>query len=123
MDLEDVSEVAALVVTDPRHHYATYELCGDDYLDARQLAASIGAISGRPVTAEYVPLTHAFTAGSASGVVASPPSEEDDWRSDAMGRLFDHYGRYGITGNPNVLGWLLGRSPNTFEEYVRRSLG
>ena len=32
VDLDDVTEAAALVVGDPRHHYATYELCGSDYL-------------------------------------------------------------------------------------------
>ncbi len=123
VDLEDVTEVAALVVTDAKHHYATYELCGDDYVNARQLAATIAAISGRPVTAEQVPVAHAFAVGATSGAPDTPPTEEDDWRRDAMVRLFDHYGRYGITGNPNVLGWLLGRPPTTFEEYVQRSLG
>jgi hypothetical protein len=39
-----------------------------------------------------------------------------------MFRLFGHYGRYGITGNPNVLSWLLGRRPTRFDEYVRRCL-
>jgi uncharacterized protein YbjT (DUF2867 family) len=119
VDLEDVTEVAALVVTDPKHHYATYELCGDDYVNARQLAATIAAISGRPVTAEQVPVAHAFAVGAPAD---TSPSEEDDWRRDAMVRLFDHYGRHGITGNPNVLGWLLGRPPTRFEEYVSRSL-
>jgi len=72
--------------------------------------------------------THPAAAGAGPAGAAdraasgAPPSEEDDWRSDAMVRLFDHYGRYGITGNPNVLGWLLGRPPTSFEEYVRRSL-
>jgi len=32
VDLEDVTEVAALVVTEAKHQYATYELCGDDYV-------------------------------------------------------------------------------------------
>jgi uncharacterized protein YbjT (DUF2867 family) len=123
VDLEDVTEVAALVVTDPKHHHATYELCGDDYVSARQLAATIATITGRPVTAEQVPVAHAFSIGGPSAAPDTPPTEEDDWRRDAMVRLFDHYGRYGITGNPNVLGWLLGRSPTSFEEYVRRSLG
>jgi uncharacterized protein YbjT (DUF2867 family) len=123
VDLEDVTEVAAMVVRDPKHHHATYELCGDDYVNARQLAATIATISGRPVTAEQVPVAHTFVAGAPPGAVDAPPTEEDDWRRDAMGRLFDHYGRYGITGNPNVLGWLLGRPPTTFEEYVQRSLG
>jgi uncharacterized protein YbjT (DUF2867 family) len=123
VDLEDVTEVAAMVVTDPAHHHATYELCGDDYVNARQLAATIATISGRPVIAEQVQVARAFAAGTPSGAADSPPTEEDDWQRDAMVRLFDHYGRYGITGNPNVLGWLLGRPPTTFEEYVRRSLG
>jgi uncharacterized protein YbjT (DUF2867 family) len=123
VDLEDVTEVAALVVTDAKHHYATYELCGDDYVTTHRLAATIAAVSGRPVTAEQAPVPRAFAVGATSGAPDAPPSEEDDWRRDAMGRLFDHYGRYGITGNPNVLGWLLGRPPTTFEEYVRRSLG
>jgi hypothetical protein len=39
-----------------------------------------------------------------------------------MVRLFDHYSRYGITGNPNVLGWLLDRPPTRFDTYVRRHL-
>jgi uncharacterized protein YbjT (DUF2867 family) len=151
VDLDDVAEVAALVVGDPRHHYGTYELCGSDYLNARQLAAVIESVSGRPVMPELVPAGRGLGADAgrlapraspaaladrtASGAAdraasgagdrsasAAPPSEEDDWRSDAMVRLFDHYGRYGITGNPNVLSWLLGRPPTTFEAYVRRSL-
>ena len=54
--------------------------------------------------------------------MAASPSEEDDHRHDAMFRLFDHYGRYGITGNPNVLRRLLGRRPTRCDQYVRRIL-
>jgi len=116
VDLDDVAEVAALVVADPaRHRFATYELCGDDFHNAHDLARIISTASGRPVVAELTPFP--------TGVVAGPhPSEADDYRLDAMTRLFDHYGRYGITGNPNVLSWLLGRPPTSFDEYVRRSL-
>jgi len=116
VDLEDVAEVAAKVVGEGRHHhYATYELCGEDFHNAHELAQAISAESGRPVAAEHVP----FPAGTTAG---PRPSEADDYRLDAMFRLFDHYGRYGITGNPNVLSWLLGRRPTSFDEYVRRSL-
>ncbi len=116
VDLEDVAEVVAKVVGDAQyHHYATYELSGEDYRNAHELAQVISAESGRPVTAEQIPFPAATTAAFRS-------SEEDDYRLDAMFRLFDHYGRYGITGNPNVLSWLLGRRPTSFNEYVRRSL-
>jgi len=114
VDLEDVAEVAARVVADPAHHYATYELCGDDFLDAHGLARIISTVSDRAVRARQVPVVAAFT--SAGGGSA------EDFRADAMVRLFDHYGRYGITGNPNVLGWLLGRPPTRFDAYVRRHL-
>ena len=39
VDLEDVAEVAAKVVGEGRHHhYATYELCGEDFRNAHELA-------------------------------------------------------------------------------------
>lgn len=117
VDLEDVAEVAAKVVGDAQHHsYATYELCGEVFHNAHELARLISAESGRSVTAEQITFPGGTTAGS------THPSEADDYRLDAMFRLFDHYGRYGITGNPNVLSWLLGRPPTSFDEYVRRSL-
>lgn len=116
VDLDDVAEVAATVVVDAQHHrYATYELCGDAFCNAHELAEVISAQSGRSVTAEQV----AFPADTTAG---ARPCEVEDYRLDAMHRLFDHYGRYGITGNPNVLGWLLGRPPTSFEAYVRRAL-
>jgi uncharacterized protein YbjT (DUF2867 family) len=117
VDLEDVAEVAAKVVGDAQHHsYATYELCGEVFHNAHELARLISAESGRSVTAEQITFPGGTTAGP------THPSEADDYRLDAMFRLFDHYGRYGITGNPNVLSWLLGRPPTSFDEYVRRRL-
>jgi uncharacterized protein YbjT (DUF2867 family) len=116
VDLEDVAEVAAKVVSEGSpHRYATYELCGDDFRTAPELAEIISGQSRRRVTAEQ-------TSSTGREPTSSSPTEEDDYRADAMIRLFDHYGRYGITGNSNVLSWLLGRRPTSFEEYVRRSL-
>ncbi len=116
VDLQDVAQVAAIVLGDPeRHRYATYELCGDDLRSTRELAEIISTGCGHPVAAERAPMHVGMSAGPS-------PTEAEDHRMDAIVRLFDHYGRYGITGNPNVLGWLLGRAPTSFAEYVRRSL-
>jgi uncharacterized protein YbjT (DUF2867 family) len=116
VDLVDVAEVAALVACDTaRHSFATYELCGVDFLNGRQLAQIIEQVSGRSIATEEISPPLGLPEGSHSPDV-------DDYQHDAMFRLFDHYGRYGITGNPNVLAWLLGRSPGTFQDYVRRSL-
>ena len=57
VDLDDVTEVAARVVGDPRHHYATYELCGDDYVSEATIAQVISELSGVPVAAEFLPLS------------------------------------------------------------------
>ena len=117
VDLEDVAEVAALVILDPSHHFATYELCGSDMISGRQIASMISQIAGSPVTVEF------RAPRSPTGSELRPLSSltaEDDYRHDAKVRLFEHYGRYGITGNPNVLRWLLRRPPTTFADYVRR---
>lgn len=31
-----------------------------------------------------------------------------------------HYDQFGFRGNPNVLRWILGHDPNTFENCVKR---
>ena len=111
VDLADVAEVAARVLADPaRHAMATYELCGSDVLTGRQVAEALAEVSGAPVRAEQVPLENVV------------PPDAPDHTVDGFTRLFQHYDRYGILGNPNVLGWLLGREPTTFREYVRRAL-
>ncbi|WP_410631651.1 SDR family oxidoreductase [Amycolatopsis sp. cmx-4-83] len=115
VDLEDVTAVAAQVVGDPHHHYAIYELCGSDYVNGHEIAAAIEKASGRTVEAEARPIGDLADS-------ARQKREEDEFTYDAMYRLFGHYNRYGITGNPNVLTWLLGRPPTTLAEYVEREL-
>ena len=46
----------------------------------------------------------------------------DAFTSDAFERMFVYHNRHGLTGNPNVLGWLLGRRPTNFPEYLRRAI-
>jgi aspartate/methionine/tyrosine aminotransferase len=67
---------------------------------ARQLAAVISAVLGCPVTAGQAPVAAALRAGVSPTHHAASPSEEADYRQDAMVRLFDHHGRYGITRQP-----------------------
>jgi uncharacterized protein YbjT (DUF2867 family) len=115
VDLEDVTTVAAMVVGDPHHHYATYELCGPDYVNGHEIAAVIGEVAGRKITPELQPISNFANS-------ARQRRAEDEFPYDAMYRLWGHYSRYGITGNPNVLSWLLGRPPTTLREYVSREL-
>ena len=113
VDLHDVGEVAAAVLADPQHHAAaTYELCGADTLTGHEVAEIMAGIAGSEVSAQEV----------AASEVVSRLKDAADYTIDGMLRLFMHYDRYGITGNPNVLRWLLGREPTSFSDYVRREL-
>jgi uncharacterized protein YbjT (DUF2867 family) len=116
VNLVNVADITAQVVAGGEsHYYATYELCGSDHRSGREVAEVIASESGRPVAVEAVKMT----AGSAAGPGSS---EEDDYFVDSLLRILDHYERYGLTGNRNVLTWLLGRRPTSFAEYVRRAL-
>ncbi|HYY18499.1 MAG TPA: NmrA family NAD(P)-binding protein [Streptosporangiaceae bacterium] len=113
VDLADVGQSAALVLSDPGpHRFATYELCGADTLTGRQVAAILTEVAGRPVQPQQLPVDQAL----------ARMRDAPDYTRDAMRRLAEHYDSYGITGNPNVLSWLLGREPTSFAEYVRRAL-
>jgi uncharacterized protein YbjT (DUF2867 family) len=116
VDLVNVADITAQVVTrGESHHYATYELCGSDHRSGREVAEVIAAESGRTVEVEAVTMTVGSEAGPGS-------SEDEDYFVDSLLRILDHYERYGLTGNRNVLTWLLGRRPTSFAEYVRRCL-
>ena len=47
VDLDDVAEAAALVLTQDGHSGATYELVGTEPLSQTEVAAAIGAVLGR----------------------------------------------------------------------------
>jgi uncharacterized protein YbjT (DUF2867 family) len=115
VDMADVAEVAARIIGEDGHAWATYDLVGTDYLSGEQIAALIARITGVEVRAEAI---------SVDAFLDSylPPEARSVYTVDAFHRLFGHYDRHGIAGNPNVLGWLLGRQPTTFEQYVRREL-
>ncbi len=116
VDLENVATIVGQVVGKPSSHaFATYELCGGDLRSNLERAAVIEAESGRPVRAEKWEMSVGTDAGPGA-------TEFEDYRADAVIRLLDHYERYGLAGNANVLTWLLGRRPTSFPEYVRRCL-
>lgn len=115
VDMADVAEAAAKVALEPGHFRATYDLAADAQLSPTDICNSISAESGKMVNAvEIAPAEvlemarHFLPAGA--------------YTEEALYRLFGYYARRGIHGNSNVLTWLLGRTPTSFEAYVRRML-
>ena len=117
VDMEDVAQVAAKVLTESGHVHASYPLCGTDRLSGAQIAAAIAARAGTAVGTREISVSD-FLERRAVAAGGRLPR----YTVDGYYRLFTYYGLHGITGNPNVLRWLLGREPTSFAAYVDRCL-
>lgn len=112
VDLADVASVAAMVLDEDRHVYASYDLCGPDAVTATGVATAVSAHLGRPVEAVRI--------------------DPDDWQRGAESRslppasrqalhaMFRHYDDHGVPGNPRVLSLLLRRRPGSLSDVLER---
>jgi uncharacterized protein YbjT (DUF2867 family) len=112
VDLEDVAEAAALVLTTNGHSGATYELVGTSPLSQTEVATAIGEALKRNVRAE-AETVEAWEARAR----ASCMGEHERMTLAAM---FRYYAEHGLVGNPNTLSWLLGRAPNSLARCLGR---
>lgn len=112
VDLDDVGAAAATVLTQPGHLGATYELVGTAPLTQRDVATILATGIGEPVALEVVTHTAWKDSARASGL--------NDYAVATLLNMFIYYERYGLVGNPNVLGWLLGRAPTALTAFVQR---
>jgi uncharacterized protein YbjT (DUF2867 family) len=114
VDLEDVAAAAAVILTEPGHEGATYELAGPDVLSQDEVAGILSQQLGRPVHIQVVPLDEWERQARTSGM--------GEYQVEALVKMFRYYERHGFWGTPRVLGWLLGRPPTSFEAFVERSV-
>jgi NAD(P)H dehydrogenase (quinone) len=112
VDLEDVAEAAAIVLTHDGHDGATYELVGTRPLSQTVIAYMIGAALRREVRVEEETLTTWEARAAASGMGAHERT--------TLAAMFRYYAGYGLAGNSNALRWLLGRAPNDFTAFLGR---
>ena len=115
VDLEDVAEAAARVLTEPGHDGATYELSGPDYLSQIEVAAILSQRLEREIGVEVVPLETWTRRARRSGL--------GDYQVETLVKMFRYYERFGFRGNAGVLGWLLERAPADFATFVERTAG
>jgi NAD(P)H dehydrogenase (quinone) len=112
VDLDDVAEVAALVLTNAGHSGATYELAGTPPLSQIEIAATFAQALKRPVRAEAETVDSWDQRARRGGM--------DDYQRETLTEMFRAYARDGLKGNPNVLGWLLGRPPTWLAAFAAR---
>jgi uncharacterized protein YbjT (DUF2867 family) len=115
VDLGDVTDVAAMVLTDSDHHRgATYELVGTGRYTAHELGAIIAKVVAGPIEVRQIDADTYLKAWVGDGDPAQFTHQVKVLRA-----ISARYSSHDFVGNPNVLTWLLGRPPTTFEEYVR----
>jgi uncharacterized protein YbjT (DUF2867 family) len=110
VDIDDLASAAALVLTQPGHEHATYQLAGPEALSQTDCADIIGEVLGRSIRAEARPLDQFIAKARAGGM--------SETRLNVMRMMNHHYDSHGLRGNSNVLQWLIGRAPRTFRQFV-----
>ena len=113
VDLDDVADAAATVLTQPGHAGATYELVGTGPLSQTDVADAFANALGRPVQARAEPRQAWEARARAAGM--------GEYQVLTLLAMFDYYEKYGLWSSPRVLQWLLGRAPASLAEFARRA--
>ncbi len=112
VDLNDVADVVATVLTESGHAGAVYELVGPDLLSQVEIAAVLSYELGRSVEAQEI-LPDVWAEGAKAAGLGV-------YQIETLLKMFNYYQRFQFVGNSNVLGWLLNRPPTTFRQFVER---
>ncbi|MCH7586785.1 MAG: NmrA family NAD(P)-binding protein [Chloroflexi bacterium] len=113
VDLLDVAQAAAVVMTTPGHHGATYELCGNEILTPKQMASIMSDILEQEVAAVEERIVNWQQNARHTGM--------DEEVIKKLTAMFQYYATYGFWGNSNALRHLIGRDPATFADCVLRT--
>ncbi|CAF0818840.1 unnamed protein product [Adineta steineri] len=115
LDLVDYAEVTLNILQNPRHHNrATYELLGDNRT-GREVAQLISQHSGKEIKCQLCQF---------EDLKDKIPMLKDanEYVQDGFARIMFYYNRWGLTGNNNILRFLLGREPTSVEDYIIKTL-
>jgi uncharacterized protein YbjT (DUF2867 family) len=105
VDLRDVADAAAVLLTAEGLDGGTFEAVGPEPLTAPRIAALLAERLGREVRA-------------VDTVPDGPVPPVSDYADHCRRLMLDHYRAHGFTGSPRVLEALLGRSARTFADHL-----
>lgn len=118
IDLHDLTDVAAKVIIEgDRHFQASYELVGPDKLTSHEIVRILSRVIGKKIG--IAQMTPRELLKVLYGV--DEPTPELKHQFEVLTSIADWYAEYDFIGNPNVLTWLLGRPPTSFEQFARRA--
>ncbi|MGZ9166648.1 MAG: SDR family oxidoreductase, partial [Anaerolineales bacterium] len=115
VDLEDVAEAARVVLTEPNHSYATYELAGTHPISHVDVSEIIRRVLHRNIHVEKEAIRDwKLRIRQNTGM--------SNYAVENLIKMFEYYDQWGLTGNPNVLKGLLKHEPAALELFVQRML-
>lgn len=114
VDLRDVAEVAAIVLTEGTHIGAIYQLVGTGLTSQEEVATLLSKLLGKEIRAEQISLEDWQEQVASAGL--------GSYQVSTLVKMFLHYQDHGFSGNPRMLHWLLGRQPTTLEECLQREI-
>ncbi len=111
LDVRDLAECAAIVLTDDQHAYGGYELAGAERLSLREMGALMDEVTGEKraitqVTPSSLPLPMTWTTR----------------QRDEYTLMCAEYDAHGLLGSPTATGFILGRKPTPFVDVAAREL-
>ena len=119
VDLEDVAQVAVVVLTEvnnngnqPLHAGATYELVGTRPMSQTEVATILSHHLDRPVIAEQMSIDAWERRARSSGL--------SEYQVKTLIKMFAYYEKYGFWGNSHVLSWLLNRPTTSYDAFLKR---
>lgn len=110
VDLEDIAEAAKIVLTKPNHKNAVYELAGTLPMSHIDVAQILSRVLNRNVHAEKEDI----------GGWRLRTTGMSEYAIENLVRMFEYYDQWGLTGNVNVLRWILKKEPTTLDMFFDR---
>lgn len=110
VDVRDIADVAAAVLTEPGHDGATYSITGPAAVTHAEIAAAIGAATGRDVT--FVDVPPAMFAEQLRHVLPA-------WQVDGLVEDYAHYARGEAAAVHDTVASVTGHAPRTVAEFAR----
>ena len=114
LDLGDLADAARIVLIEPGHLHATYELAGTHPMSHVDVAEAFSRVLGQKIHAETEEIEH-WRLRAAPGM--------SEYAIESLVKMFNYYDRWGLPGNPNVLRWILKREPTSFDQLLEEMAG
>ncbi|KAI9155745.1 NmrA-like family domain-containing protein [Paramyrothecium foliicola] len=117
--LEDLAEVSLTVLKEREKHYnSEYPLSSTYPIAYKDLVEITEEALGKRIAIVKLPYLETVK----KLVTSQFGNDYKAGNLDVAERLVLWYERYGLNGSPNILEWLLGRKPTTYEEWLGQHL-